>query len=278
MMERYGIYSTEHDFKAQIPEFKALAKQAHSFEEALPVLNSAAVIAGGHHSFIKAFSDEELNGAPNFTPVSPSVRINKGIATIYLPTFSSDDAQLINDYIQSVTKQLAQASELKGVIIDLRNNLGGNIIPMFGAVTSLFPKGDLLYYVDNQQQEFPIKLAENHLIIDDEEILSLNEQTKYLNLPIAILTNGGTASAAEILLVAFKGQPHVKQFGEATAGLATGVASFQLYKNYYVALAGVKAKDLNGKIYEEQPIEADVVTEHPEQVAWEWLTKIFNKK
>ena len=276
LMDRYGIYSKENDFPTHIPDFKQQAKSAKNFEEALPILNSAATVAGGHHSFVKEFSEEELNGTPNFSPASPSVRINDQIATIYLPTFGGSDEPLIDDYIRKVTDELAEAPTLNGIILDLRNNLGGNIIPMFGAVTSFLPTGDILYYVDNQQHTFPITLTKNRLIIDGEKVLSFKEEPKQLGLPTAILTNGGTASAAEILLVAFKGQPHVKQFGEATAGLATGVAPFKLYKNYYIALAGVKAKDLNGQLYEEQPIEPDVVTNQAEKEALDWIKSTIN--
>ena len=100
---------------------------------------------------------------------------------------SSFDNGTFDDFKSSYEK-FAQ-NNIKGLIIDLRNN-GGGIVDEALEIADLMAEKDkiLLYIVGNNDSE-EIKKSTNDMII---------------NIPVIFLVNGNTASASEILVAAVK--------------------------------------------------------------------------
>lgn len=90
---------------------------------------------------------------------------------------------------------------MQGLILDLRSNPGGLLSAGVEVARMLVPKGPIVSVVDKQG----------------------NRTTEYSELdkvkyPVAVLVNGGTASAAEIVSGAIKDTKSGKLFGEKTYG------------------------------------------------------------
>jgi C-terminal processing protease CtpA/Prc len=63
-----------------------------------------------------------------------------------------------------------------------------------------------------------------------------------------LLTGNNTASAGEIVALAFKGRENVYLYGEPTAGLTTANATYSLSDGSLLVLTVCKEADRNGKI------------------------------
>lgn len=96
-------------------------------------------------------------------------------------------------------------SQADGMIIDLRNNPGG-LLEEATAIASLFvEKDEIITYTQDKNGE-------------KTEYVSSGEDSVNTEIPIVILTNGGSASASEVLTGALKDYGLATQLGEKTFG------------------------------------------------------------
>lgn len=96
-------------------------------------------------------------------------------------------------------------SQADGMIIDLRNNPGG-LLEEATAIASLFvDKDEIITYTQDKSG-------------DKTEYVSSGEDSVNTKIPIVILTNGGSASASEVLTGALKDYGLATQLGEKTFG------------------------------------------------------------
>jgi C-terminal processing protease CtpA/Prc len=66
---------------------------------------------------------------------------------------------------------------------------------------------------------------------------------------VAVITGPHTASSGEIVAIAFRGRPHVRSFGQPTAGLTTANQGFKLSDGSSIALAVSLDADRTGRVY-----------------------------
>ncbi|HEX3029362.1 MAG TPA: S41 family peptidase, partial [Clostridia bacterium] len=76
--------------------------------------------------------------------------------------------------------------EIKGLIIDLRGNPGGYLGEVVKIADRLLPEGKIVYTIDRYKNKMVKK-----------------SDSKQLKLPLAVLVNGNSASASEILVFSF---------------------------------------------------------------------------
>lgn len=105
-----------------------------------------------------------------------------GIGYIALTTFNENSAHDMREGILSMMRQPG----LKGIVIDLRNN-GGGLLESAVQIASYFvPKGTEIVRTRGRNTQ-------------DERIFKTTRQPLDAKIPLAILVDGGTASASEIL-------------------------------------------------------------------------------
>lgn len=121
---------------------------------------------------------------------------NKDIGYIKIDLFSTN----INKQLENA---LFQLNKYSGLIIDLRNNSGGYLEEAYQTAEIFLPKGSVIYSLlqkDNRKQEFKDKTNDKQ------------------DVPIVVLVNGNTASAAEILAAALKDSYGAVLVGSQTYG------------------------------------------------------------
>lgn len=84
--------------------------------------------------------------------------------------------------------QQAKAEGMKGLIIDLRSNPGGNLSTVCDIARMILPKGLIVYTEDKYAKRIEYTC----------------DGSKEINVPLVVLTNGYSASASEILAGAIK--------------------------------------------------------------------------
>ena len=211
---------------------------------------------GDHHSFfMKAVEHQSWKEAevPVDNMNSPIYKIIDSCAYISIPGFHSNNEQLKIDFADTIQKalQLFDDLPLKGWIIDLRQNDGGNMEPMLAGLGPLFDQDTLGYLVDiNENKE--AWGYRNHAPFSDQEAgvpSSLKVVLENKNKPIAVLMGPATGSSGEIVVLSFIGNSNTKLFGQPTWGLTTGNGEFKLSDGSAMFVSSTVMADRNGKRY-----------------------------
>lgn len=263
-----GIYSGSDEWKSTYEECLKMIENAESYEDTYPAIKKALSVCGGKHSILMTKSESQST-SDSYDEVLPTVSLNGDIAVIKLPDFLGTAeagrkyAKVAEDFIHE------NRDKINGVVLDLRGNTGGDMGPMATAVSSLLPDGELMYY-HYRSYDVPVTLKDG--VIDNAGTggKSLYPDEK-LNVPVAMLTDGMTASSGEALTLCFRGLENVKTFGAPTAGYTSVNMLYSLYDGAQMYLTVAFDKARTGEIFKETSIEPDVATDSPLEAALEWL-------
>nr|WP_052659603.1 S41 family peptidase [Bacillus alveayuensis] len=123
------------------------------------------------------------------------------IGKIQITRFSEKTGQELAEALMDFEKQ-----QVKGIIIDLRQNPGG-LMDQAIAMTDMFlNKGDTILQVEQKDGTVETFKAENPSVV---------------KVPVVVMTDNGTASAAEIMAAALHESANIPIVGEKTFGKGT---------------------------------------------------------
>ena len=263
-----GIYSGSNEWKSTYEECLKMIENAESYEDTYPAIKKALSVCGGKHSMLMTKSESQST-SDSYDEVLPTVSLNGDIAVIKLPDFLGTAeagrkyAKVAEDFIHE------NRDKIKGVVLDLRGNTGGDMGPMATAVSSLLPDGELMYY-HYRSYDVPVTLKDGVISNAGTGGKSLYPGEK-LKAPVAKLPDGVTESSGEALTLCFRGLENTRTFGAPTAGYTSVNMLYSLYDvaQMYLTVAFDKAR--TGEVFEETRIEPDVATDSPLEAALEWL-------
>jgi len=136
--------------------------------------------------------------------------LSGGVGYVQITEFSDHTADDFHDAIDSLLEQGMQA-----LVLDLRNNPGGLLEAAVEVAEPFFGRGELIVSTQGRTPK------------DREEYLS-ETRGPPLRLPIAILINGSTASAAEVVTGALKDTGRAIVIGEKSFGKGSVQSIFDL--------------------------------------------------
>ncbi|OGG13831.1 hypothetical protein A2875_03615 [Candidatus Gottesmanbacteria bacterium RIFCSPHIGHO2_01_FULL_46_14] len=107
------------------------------------------------------------------------------------------------DWLKEVDSVLAQQGSLKGLVFDLRNNPGGYLEGSVFIASEFLKSGQVVSQVnsDGSRQEYQV-----------------DRKGKLYDIPMVVLVNKGSASAAEIVAGALRDHKRARIVGETTFG------------------------------------------------------------
>jgi carboxyl-terminal processing protease len=158
-------------------------------------------------------------------------------------------------FSQGVTDDLKQAlSEIQqqgmtGIILDLRRNPGGLLSESVGTASQFLEGGNVLLEEDAQGEITPVPVLKGGLGPD---------------LPLVVLIDPGTASAAEIVSGALQDAGRAKLVGETTFGTGTVLNEFSLSDGSALLLATEEWLTPQGRRIWHQGIAPDVQVALPQ--------------
>ena len=130
------------------------------------------------------------------------------IADLRISSFSDGTSAALDTALAAIKAQGATA-----IVLDLRDNPGGLLNEAEGVASRFLTGGDVLEEKDINGN------------IKKDAVLSNVTKT---NLPMVVLVNGGTASAAEIVSGALQDRGRAKVIGQATFGTGTALVGYNL--------------------------------------------------
>ncbi len=138
---------------------------------------------------------------------------------------------------------------VKGLIIDLRNNPGGYADSVIKMTDMLLPKGTIAYLEDNKGNK-------EYFESDD----------KSLDIPMVVLVNEGTASAAELMAGSLQAYDKAEIVGMKTYGKAVGQTPFMLTEETAIYLTSARYYTPKGECIDKKGITPDVEIDLPEEL------------
>ncbi|WP_281541703.1 S41 family peptidase [Maribacter aestuarii] len=275
IMEENSIKKKEIDWKELRTSALAEMKGKESIEETYPIIEKILRELGDNHSFLLTEQlRTKMRQAHENLPIVEYKIINKQIAYLKIPAFMGSDS-LPNNFAESIQKQIKKLDkkEIKSWIIDLTENTGGNMWPMYLGLSPILGDGISGYFLDSENKFYEWRYSNNavyegktkHLEIEDSYVLNNTDYDK-----IAVLIGRKTASSGEAIAIAFKEFPKTQFFGEFTHGLTTGNSIHPLSDGAKLILTTSIFVDRTKTIYG-GPIEPDIYTTKPEEKAVKWL-------
>jgi len=168
---------------------------------------------------------------------------DKSIAHIKLLKFGADTE---GGWQKAVAEVIGNTLQVKGIILDLRNNPGGYLQGSVDIASEFVKKDSVIVIEDNGKTKNEFKTT---------------KVGKFTDKKVVILVNGGSASASEILAGALAEIKGYKLIGEKTFGKGTIQEPLQLDKGTSLHITIAKWLTPKGNWVNEKGLEPDVVVE-----------------
>lgn len=139
---------------------------------------------------------------------------NKKIGYINISIFSSVASKQFENKLKELEKE-----DIQGLVIDARDNNGGYLTTVLDITSELLPKGKVVYQVEK----------------DGKRESTKDKTSTSRDYPIAVLVNGNSASASEILAAAIKESyggfvVGTKTYGKGTVQQIKGLSDGSMIK------------------------------------------------
>lgn len=157
----------------------------------------------------------------------------------------SEFDSVTGDQFAKALKQL-QKKNIKGLVVDLRNNPGGSLTTVCDILDSILPKGLIVYTKDKNGKKEEYTSDEKHR----------------LTLPMSVLVNGQSASASEIFAGAVQDYGKAEIVGTQTYGKGVVQNLFDLKDGTCVKLTTSEYFTPKGRNIDGKGITPDVKIEY----------------
>lgn len=281
IVEQNSINRREIDWPAYKATVLAKLGAAQTIPETEPAMTLALALLKDNHSYMVVDGKPKLFGGVGCQRSPPQgLPVNlPDIGYIEVTDFLGTELQG-KQFAQAIQNNIARfdAPSLKGWIVDLRRNPGGNLYPMIAGLGPLIGEGlcGNFYDIDN-------KLIATYSYRDGMAFLGQTPVTKVDqphatiagNPKVAVLINGVTASSGEGTAIAFSGLPNTRLFGASTCGVSTGGQQYELpFYGYKLTLFQYNMANRTGKVYGKAIAPDEIVSDDQAiSKAAEWINR-----
>lgn len=183
--------------------------------------------------------------------------LEPGFAYVRIAQFQ---AQTGDDFASSLTKLSASEKPLKGLVLDLRNNPGG-LLPASVTVADTLLESGLIVYTEGR-----IASANTQFSATPGDLLT--------GVPVVVLINEGTASAAEIVAGALQDQRRAVILGTTSFGKGSVQSVLPLPDGRAVKLTTARYFTPNGRSIQADGIHPDIDVQRAEIHALEAVPEL----
>lgn len=167
--------------------------------------------------------------------------LNDKVGYIYLQQFESGTADQFETAVNELTEQGMEA-----LVLDVRYNPGGMVTSVVQILDDILPEGTVVYTEDKNGNRQDYTSDAEH----------------YMDIPIAVLINGDSASASEILAGAIKDYNYGTLIGTTTFGKGIVQSIFDLEDGDALKLTTAKYFTPNGNYIHGVGIDPDIELEY----------------
>ena len=187
--------------------------------------------------------------------------LEDGIGYIRLTQFNSPTGGDLKKALKELIDQ-----DMRALVLDLRGNPGGLLTSAADVAELFLPKGDLIVFTKGREGE-----------IKSQRFVS-SGKTHYTDFPLAILVNGGSASASEIVSGALQDQKRAILVGEKTYGKGCVQSILPLDDGSAVKLTTAEYYTPSERVIQDHGIEPDIKVEMDPEVLYKIRVREAQKK
>jgi hypothetical protein len=270
LMRANDIYAQAVDWPAVTAEAHKMAAKATTASGTYAAIRYAVNQlngAGDLHAefFITPEAADAVTGGGGTSPrlVPPTVSLVKGrlgsivVSGLFALPQSPNARRYMLSALSGISSLEAEDHPC-GWIVDLRQDDGGLSSPMLLSVGPIIGEGRLLGATTRTGSVVWVSYRNSTFSIGG---YTYRAPLKVADLapspPVAVLTSQLTGSSGEAVVVAFRGRPSTRSFGQPTLGKTTGTALYRLPDGASLFLGISFYTDRDGTVYK-QPIKPDV--------------------
>jgi len=243
-----------------------------------PAIRTALTLLGDNHSFYTSTGGAVLSGsslscsAPTVTGM-PTTGADVGYVRVTGFSGTAAQAQAFTDSIQSAIKA-ADSGQVRGWIVDLRGNSGGNMWPMIAGIGPILGTGTAGYFIDpdGAVMSWGYSGSASQLNGAVMQVASAPHTVSSSSPKVAVLIDQRVGSAGEAVAVAFKQRANTRFFGTATCGASTANVDYRLSDGALLHLTESVMADRTKQAYggplQPDEVLSDMFAVVPRAVAW----------
>ncbi|MGN7987428.1 S41 family peptidase [Pedobacter sp. 22226] len=237
------------------------SEKCTTIAELYPVIDSTLTMLNDQHSSF--YAPEKVAGLfkgyranEEELPMVSAKTLKNGYGYLKVPHFYFANNEEWEEFVTDAYNKLKKLDVLKpkGWIIDLRDNDGGMLVPILGAIAPFIEGSKAIgikdadgiikhyYYSANA-----VKYGDSVVYQFKTPLIKLGSKTK----PVVVLINKHTGSSGEFAAAAFIGRPDTKLMGSETNGLTSSNTEFKLADGAYLVITNGTLIDRNNYEYKE---------------------------
>ena len=268
LLQARHINTAKADWPKLRAEAYAKAAGATTPRETYGAIRATITALGEKHTFLRPPTPSQPSGAAPPSHALPVGRMTGHVASLALPglhrdlTDSSDTGAPYREATRAFLKA-ADADDVCGWVIDLREHTGGDMWPGVRGLAPLLGPGSHGAFVDARgAKPWPTGAAMSP------------DKLKKPDAPVAVLLGPRTGSSGEMTAIAFVGRPATRSFGQPTAGFTTANSSIVLADGAMLALTSAYVEDRQKRRYD-GPMTPDEMTapDATDAAATAWLER-----
>lgn len=171
--------------------------------------------------------------------------LEDGIGYLRITQFSEPTADALQKELDQLVEQ-----DIKALVIDLRNNPGGLLSSAIDVASKFLDRNEVVVSTQGREER-------------DNQVYKARGRKRYLDFPLAILVNAGSASASEILAGALKDHRRAVLIGEKTFGKGSVQSVLAMDEGTAIRLTTAKYYTPSKEVIHERGIEPDIVVAMP---------------
>lgn len=133
---------------------------------------------------------------------------------LQITQFAGDTSRELRAALRAIQMEEEQGRPVTGILLDLRNNPGGYLQEALRVASQFLPEGEVVLHEKDAKDNFTTYRSEGEGLARE--------------IPLVVLVNQGSASAAEIVAGALQENSRAKLVGAATVGTGTVLRPFTL--------------------------------------------------
>jgi carboxyl-terminal processing protease len=189
-----------------------------------------------------------------------SKMIEPGFAWVRISQFQEATADHLVKHLNGLFKD----GQVKGLVLDLRNDPGGLLHGAVAISSAFLPQKSLVVSTDGRAEDSRKKFyasPEDYARRGDDVLKALPAAAK--SVPMVVLVNGGSASASEIVAGALQDHKRAKVMGTQTFGKGSVQTIMPLGNNTAIKLTTARYYTPGGRSIQALGITPDYVVEDP---------------
>lgn len=272
IMKSGYVYKENVDWETIEPQIHENLKQYATFQSSLKEVTTLFDFAKADHckleynntSFVGNFLGPSLKDfseqwVKKYT-AKPSFEVkvlDDNIGYILMPKIvydhnKSKKIQTIAQDMYDVINNVKSANNIKGWIIDLRFNTGGNCQPMLMALYDFLGDNEIWGVLNSNKEKIrSVQLTKGKYIDESKKLGQVKVKGALLDkTKVALITNMATGSSGEVTALAFKGRENTIFIGEKSNGKTTANMIVDLPFGAYMTLSMGFDCDRNENFYQ----------------------------